>query len=460
MIAVEARGIRVALVGAGPAGFYTAAELLKHENVEVHLFEKLPAPYGLVRYGVAPDHPSIKKITSLFHRIAAHERSRFWGHVNVGSDLTLEQLHEYFDAIVLATGASQSRRLKIPGEDLEGCYPGARFVYWYNGHPDYRTEKIGLSARKAVVVGMGNVALDISRVLLRRPEELALTDIATYALKKLRDSPLDEVVLLGRRGPAQGAFDLKELQTLCELDGVNVEVRGLGEFPANGEQTSGGGGDRVAEKKLAYVQELCAQQRSDHGQGRKLVLQFFASPVAILGNGRVEQLQVESTHLVQNDAGAWVARGRGEFQTLDVQMVIPSVGYQSESVPGAPFDRHRALIANTEGRVMNEAGKRIAGLYVSGWVKRGPTGLIGSNKGDGKETALALLEDLEGVELADLPEPEKLADRLRNQGVRVVDIGDWNYLDMKEREEGARMGKAREKFYSAESMLEALQARS
>ncbi len=449
------RPLRVAIVGAGPAGFYAAAALLaaKGVAVEVDLIERLPAPFGLVRFGVAPDHQRIKRASAAFERTVADPACRFLGNVEVGRDVTVDELLGMYDQVLITTGSASDRKLGIPGEDLAGCHGAAGFVGWYNGHPDFADEHFELSSPRVVVVGVGNVALDVTRILLRDPEELAATDITSYALEALRKSNVREVVLLGRRGPAEAAFDAQELAAIAELDGVDVIVDPAQIEPALAEL---GPHDHMLREKVELMAKLA--ERGPRGAPRRAVLRFLASPVELMGRGgRLEAVRVEDNELLPDPGGHRQAYGTGRFELLPTRLVLRSIGYRAVPIPGVPFDDRAGRIPHRDGRVTDVTGTTVVPrLYVAGWIKRGPTGLIGTNKKDAQETVAGMLED--AAELKNVPHSPRAIDRLLSaRGVRVVGIAEWRLLDALEQQAGRRLGKVREKLVGLESTWDAIE---
>jgi ferredoxin/flavodoxin---NADP+ reductase len=444
----EADRLKIAVVGSGPAGFYAADALLRGAPPsDVDLFERLPVPFGLVRYGVAPDHQTIKRVTVAFERTAALPGFRFFGNVEVGRDVSVEELLGGYHAVLFATGAALDRHLDIPGEDLEGSYAATSFVGWYNGHPDFIDLKFSLAAERAVVVGMGNVALDVARVLLHDRAALAKTDISDVALAALRESPVREVVLLGRRGPAQAAFDQGELEAIADLPGVGVEMDGDVSFEDEADLPS------AARKNLAYLARLKLAGAAP--QPRMLKLRFLASPVELLGEaGRVRSLRIEDNRLV--GAGPNVrAEPTGKIWQLETGLVIRSVGYRGTAIPGMPFEAKRNVIPSSAGRVTDLNGQPLPGLYTSGWIKRGPSGLIGTNKADSKETVELLWRDAEALRGRHRGSMTDVAALLAARGVRVVTFADYRNIDAAEKARGEARGKVRDKLERIPDMLAA-----
>ncbi len=448
--------MRVAIVGAGPSGFYTAAALLAARDVQVtvDLIDRLPTPYGLVRYGVAPDHPKIKEVVRVFERLALDARVRYLGHVDFGRDLDLADLRRHYDQVVFAVGGQSDRRLGVPGEDLAGSLSSTAFVAWYSRHPDFLDLPVDLATPAAAVVGVGNVAIDVARVLAREPDELAATDISDDALAALRAGAVRDVHLLARRGPVQAKCSPAELKELAHLAGVDliVDPRELELDPASRAELAG---DPQAQKNLEILRAAAARGRT--GATRRIHLRFLVSPVELLGaGGRVAGLRLERNRLVEGPSGL-AARGTGEFEALPVGLVVRAVGYRSLPLPGVPFDERAGIIPNAAGRVLDPAsGEPLPGLYVAGWVKRGPTGLIGSNKPDGAETAAAMLADLASAPAAAEPDPAAVDATLAARGCRVVDFPAWQRLDRLEVERGRAAGRARVKFGPVAEMLAAL----
>ena len=450
-----AHPLRVAVIGAGPAGFYTAAELFKQEFAcRVDMYNRLPTPYGLVREGVAPDHQSIKLVTRVFDRIGADERFRFLGNITVGRDISVDELRRFYHMIVYAVGAESDRRLGIPGEDLEGSHPATIFVGWYNGHPEYADLSFDLSHERVVVIGNGNVAVDVTRILARSVEELAMTDVADHALAALRGSGVREVLMLGRRGPAQAKFTSAELKEFGELEGVDVRVDPA-QLELDAESRALVEAERRVRRNVEILQGF-ADGEADR-DGRTIELRFFTSPVEILGDGRVEALRVERNRLEPGPDGRMRAVGTGETEVIECGLVLRSIGYRGVPLPGVPFDEQRGVIPNVAGRVTETpGGPPRPREYAVGWIKRGPTGIIGTNKPDAVETVQSLIEDLPGLEAGEVDtDPGAPIRLLEERDVRVVDFDDWCRIDAAEVARGETEGRPRNKFVRVEEMLRA-----
>ena len=458
----EAQPLRVAIVGAGPAGYYAADHLLRQDSVvvEVDMIDRLPTPYGLVRAGVAPDHQKIKSVTAAFDKVAAHPRFRFYGGVDLGKDITVADLRRHYHQILYSTGAQTDRRMGIPGEDLKGSHPATEFVAWYNGHPDYRDCRFDLSQERAAVVGVGNVAIDVARILCRSPQELATTDIADHALEALRSSRIKEVYLLGRRGPAQAAFTNPEVKELGELADADVTARPeeveLDELSRAAVERSQ---DRAALKKAEILREYAA--RKPGGKSKKLIIRFLVSPVELCGNeaGEVVALRLVRNRLEATAAGTLQAKPTDQFETLPVGLVFRSVGYRGVPLPGVPFHESWGVILNEQGRVLDPDTKQpVVGEYAAGWIKRGPTGVIGTNKPDAAQTVACMMEDLAAGRILKPEEPAAAAaERLiRGRQPRCVSYEDWLKLNELEVSRGRAAGRPRVKFTRVEDMLAAL----
>jgi ferredoxin/flavodoxin---NADP+ reductase len=455
--------LQVAVIGSGPAGLYTAEALIKQAAaldppvaIRVDVLDRLPTPYGLVRYGVAPDHKSIKSIAEYLRNVLEHDGVDFIGGVHLGDDISREDLLAAYDGIVYATGAMRDRHLGIPGEDLPGSIAATDFVNWYCGHPDVDPSAFTLDSEAVAVIGVGNVAVDVARILARNPDELRETDVSQPVLDALMASKVREVHMIGRRGPAQAKFTTKELRELGELPGVDIVV-GDGEadldaFDATGESARLAETDRHVRGNYAVIKDWAS--RAPVGGARRLTIRFWLKPVQILGASSVEALTLERTRL--DAAGSLI--GTGVQETLDVQMVLRSVGYQSVPLAGVPFDERSAVVPNLAGRVLGPDGQPLPGEYVAGWLKRGPTGVIGTNKSDAAETVRSLLADLAGGPGPDdvqLPRagllrmPSTAADAagsplaavLAQRGTRHVSYADWLKIETAEKELATRLGR-------------------
>ncbi len=385
--------LRVAIIGAGPSGFYAAGQLLAvaEPQFAVDLYDRLPTPYGLVRSGVAPDHPKIKSVTKAYDKTTEHERFRFFGHVEFGSDITRAQLLEHYHVVCYTFGTSIDKRMGIPGEVLHGSHAATEFVAWYNGHPDHSGLEVDLQAKQVVVVGAGNVALDVARMLALAPSELEPTDTADRAIDVLSSSGIEEITLLARRGPLQAAFTNPELLEMGELERGDVEVLGaeLDDLSAVALQDA----DKTRRRNVEIIQDYAA--RSKTGKPITVRFRFLASPVELLGDdhGHVRAVRIENNEIVAREDGSLAARGTGTFDEIPAQLVFRSIGYTGQPVGDVPFDERRGLISNEGGRVTDADGTQQVGEYVSGWIKRGPSGVIGTNKKDSQDTVSRILED-------------------------------------------------------------------
>ena len=450
--------IRVAIIGSGPAAFYAAEALLKQPDLQVDMIERLPTPYGLVRGGVAPDHQKIKSVIAIYEKIAAHPGFRYFGNLEYGRHLRRTDLESHFHAILYATGAQTDRRLGIPGEDLRGSHSATEFVAWYNGHPDFRDRVFDLSCERAAVIGMGNVAVDVARILCLTPAQLGETDMADQAIAALSQSRVREVYMLGRRGLVQAAFTTVEVKELGELEAADVIVDAdeCALDPASAEEMAAGRATLKA--KVEIVQGFA--HKTPEGKPRRLRIRFCVSPLEILGDaeGRVRGLEIVRNRLVKDDSGIR-AEPTGEVETLEVGLVFRSVGYKGVPLPELPFDERRGTLPHHKGRVLDAVGGApLKGHYVTGWIKRGPSGVIGNNKADSVETVKELLDDgAKGALLAPgEPDPAAFESLARARQPQVVTFLDWRELDRLEVERGAPQGRPRVKFTSVDEMLEAL----
>ncbi|MGY1770492.1 FAD/NAD(P)-binding protein [Blastococcus sp. SYSU D00813] len=446
------RRLRVAVVGAGPAGIYAAEALTRQSDVPVavDLVDRLPTPFGLVRHGIAPDHLRMRALRDTLHHVLDHEHVRFVGNVEIGADLSLEDLRRHVDAVIYTYGASRDRALGIEGEDLPGSIAATDLVAWYCGHPD--ADRAGIEAavagvRNAVVIGVGNVALDVARVLVRTPEELEPTDMPQHVLDALAAAPVESVTVLGRRGPAQASFTTKELDELGELAGATVVVDPA-DVPGEDEPPPA---DRL---KARNVKVLRGYAGNAPEPGRATVtLRFFARPVRILGEDRVTGIEVERTAV---DAEGR-ATGTGEFTTLPADLVVRSVGYRGLPLPGLPLDTSSNTVPNEAGRVLRD-GAPSAGEYVAGWIKRGPTGVVGTNKHDARETVATLLADVQAGVIGAHGDPDDLVRTLRARGADPVLLPNWKAIDAAEIALGASRGRQRTTMHDRADLLEAARA--
>ncbi len=450
------RPLRVAVIGSGPAGFYAAESLLKRPNLtcSIDIFNRFPTPYGLVRDGVAPDHQSIKSVTRVFDKILENPQVRFFGNVTFGKDISHDEIKRYYDQIIYAVGAQTDRRMGIPGEDFLGSFPATAFVGWYNGHPDYRDLEFDLSCERVVVVGNGNVAMDVTRILAADPDELAKSDIADHALAALRKSKIREIMMLGRRGPAQSSFTNPELKEFGELAGVDVRVD-----PADlaldelSEQSLAE--NRVAAKNMETLREYAL--KTTFPAPRRIYMRFLYSPVEILGeDGKMTGVVIERNQLVPDGKGGLKAIGNGVKDRIRAGMILRSVGYKGQPLADVPFNEANATIANVAGRVVDPATQEpVAGEYVVGWIKRGPSGLIGNNKPDSIATADAMVEDISSVTPIDDEnrDPAKISTLLAERGVVIVNSNDWKKLNEYELNMGKQQGRPRVKVTRVDEML-------
>jgi ferredoxin/flavodoxin---NADP+ reductase len=454
--------LRVAIIGAGPAGFYAADHLLKQSGlvVEVDMYDRLPSPHGLVRVGVAPDHQKIKSVTKAFDKVAARPEFRFFGNVEIGEHVTVEELRNFYHQIVYTTGAQTDRYLDIPGADLQGSHAATEFVAWYNGHPDFRNCRFDLTQERAAVIGVGNVAVDVARILCRTPEELEKTDIADYALEALRHSRVKEVYLLGRRGPVQAAFTTPEVKELGEMADADIVV-----LPEEAEldELSQKALVEADERSLARKVEIIQQysRAESKGKSRRLVLRFLVSPTELIGDeeGRVRAMRIVRNELYLTEAGSLRSRYTDHTEELPAGLVFRSIGYRGVPVPGVPFHDRWGVILNDEGRVLDpETQRPRTGEYTAGWIKRGPSGVIGTNKPDAVETVEHMLQDLRAGQTLQPSQAQATAVEqfIRERQPNYFSYSDWLRLDELELARGAELGRPRLKFTSVEKMLAAL----
>jgi ferredoxin/flavodoxin---NADP+ reductase len=450
---VSERPLRVAVVGSGPAGFYAANALLTADPpAEVDMLERLPTPWGLVRLGVAPDHPKLKEVSRAFERTAQLPGFRFFGNVELGRDVTHEDLVRVYDAVVYAVGAQTDRRLGIPGEDLPGSWSATELVAWYNGHPDFQELAFDLGHERAVVVGAGNVALDVVRMLALTDEELAPTDITDRAAEAIAASPIRELVLLSRRGPAQASFTTPELKELGELAGADVLVDPA-ELELDPASEASLETNTNARRNVEVLRAYAA--RKPAGKPRSIRLRFCVSPTAILGDDRVEGVEIVRNELVAQN-GRISAVPTGQTETIPCGLVFRSIGYHGIPLPDVPFDERSGTIPNDGGRILDGNGAPLPGAYVAGWIKRGPTGVIGTNKKDATETVARLLEDAQSGRLGRSEVgADSIVALLEEHGAEPVVYAGWEAIDALERSRGEPHGRPRVKLCSWDELLAA-----
>ncbi|WP_320838627.1 NAD(P)-binding protein [Zhongshania sp.] len=438
---------KVAIVGSGPSGFYAAEALLKSElNIYVDVFERLPAPFGLVRYGVAPDHPKLKKPINIYETIAAHERFRLLANVEIGRDLAVEDLKKFYDVVIYSCGAQTDRKMDIVGEGIFGSYSSAEFVGWYNGHPDYYGRKFNLEGQSAVIIGQGNVAADLTRMLLKEEEDLSDTDICGYALSCLKNSNIKHVHVVGRRGPAQSKFGNNELRELGKLENVKVIINEHDLIINDATQRELNDRKNISAKKNVELFSAMTQQ-SEMDSDKFLHIHFYADPYEILGEERVSGIRFRKTEL-RGEAFAQYSQSLNEFFDIPCDLVFSSIGYKGKPVKNLPFDEVKGVIPNVQGRVDG-----VDGTFVTGWIKRGPSGTIGSNRACALETVALAEKDMhEGLTDCALRSADIL-DKLIYQGVRVLEFSDWKQIDGAEIIRGELVGKPREKFTTIKDML-------
>ncbi len=453
--------LRVAIVGAGPTGFYAAEHLLKRKDivVEVDMYDRLPTPYGLVRAGVAPDHQKIKSVTKVYARTAKKPGFHFFGNVDLGRDIAHEDLTSHYHQIIYCTGAQTDRYLDIPGADLDGHHPATEFVAWYNGHPDFRDCKFDLSQETAAVIGIGNVAMDVARILCRTREELEQTDIADYALEALANSNIKKVFILGRRGPAQAAFTTPEIKELGEMQDADIFVLpDEAELDELSQEALVSSADRGTARKVEIIQSYADNKPS--GKSKALFLRLLVSPVEMYGDneGRLTGMRLVHNELYATDAGSLRPRSTDRFEDIEAGLCFRSVGYRGVPLPGVPFNDSWGVILNEDGRVIDsESKKPILGEYTAGWIKRGPSGVIGTNKPDALETVNAMMDDLAAGKVLDpaYPAAAEAEQMVRDRQPNYFTFADWEKIDEIELAKGEAQGRPRVKLTTVEEMLEA-----
>ncbi len=450
--------LRVAIVGSGPAGFYAAEHLLARDGVtvEVDMFDRLPTPFGLVRAGVAPDHPKIKSVIRVYQKTAARDGFTFFGNVEIGRDIAAAELSERYHAVIHAYGSPTDRQLGIPGEELPGSHAATEFVAWYNAHPDFADHEFDLSHERVVVIGNGNVAADVVRMLALTREELESTDTADHAIDPLAESGVREIIVLGRRGPAQAAFTNPEVRELGELvdadiviDPAEVELDEISREFVDSEDC-----DPTNHRNLELFRQFSS--REPEGKRKRVVMRFLRSPIEIQGDDKVERIVVGRNELVRDDSGAIRARDTEEREEIECGLVLRSIGYRGIGLEGLPFDESRATIANEGGRAVDpESGEQIPGLYAVGWIKRGPSGVIGTNKKDAHETVNHLFEDLAaGLMPESAAAGEEIVELVAERQPDAVSFAGWEAIDRAETQRGEPHGRPRVKFHRIDEMLE------
>mgnify|MGYP003976481209 FL=1 len=449
---------KIAVIGSGPAGFYAAGELFRQQSweIKVDMFERLPTPFGLVRGGVAPDHQKIKSVQKIYSRIAENENFRFFGNVEFGRDIFQADLLEHYDAVIYSVGSPADRELGIPGEDLSGSHSATEFVAWYNGHPDFCDYKFDLSAKNAFVIGIGNVALDVARILAKTPEELAETDIADYALDALRASQLEDIWLVGRRGPVQAAFSPAELREFMELAEADVVVeQNVLELDAESQQILETDASNDTKKNIEILKQISLRDVS--AKKRRVHFLFLSSPVEISGNDKVEKISLVRNQLLKREDGSLAAQPTEKINEAAAELVFRSIGYHGQPLPDLPFDQKSGTIPNECGQVKDpENGNKLRNReYVAGWIKRGPSGVIGTNKQDAVETVHRMLETFlnEKMEAGKNCTNPDIVALLENRNVKYVSFADWKLIDVHETEAGQKQGRPRVKLTSIAEML-------
>ena len=451
--------MKIAVIGSGPAGFYAAGELFRQQSwsIKVDMFDRLPTPFGLVRGGVAPDHQKIKSVTKIYSRIAENENFRFFGNVEFGSDINRSDLLELYDALIYAVGSPSDRSLGIPGEELPGSHSATEFVAWYNGHPDFREHKFNLSVKDVFVIGMGNVALDVARILAKTPEELSKTDIADYALETLFESQIEDIWLVGRRGPLQAAFTPVEAREFLELESADVMLEGGPlKLDAESQRILETDASKDTKKNIEILKQI--SEKNSSNKKKRVHFLFLASPLEILGNGCVEKIRMVRNELVKRDDGSLRPQATGDFMEENAGLIFRSIGYHGNPLADVPFDHNSGTIPNECGQIIDEDQDKSLRTreYVAGWIKRGPTGVIGTNKQDAVETVHRMLETFlqEKIEPRQQTDSSGIESLLKERNVDYVSFEDWKLLDEYETEAGQEQERPRVKVTSIEKMLE------
>ena len=456
---------KIAVIGSGPAGFYAAGELFRQQSwsIKVDMFDRLPTPFGLVRGGVAPDHQKIKSVTKIYSRIAENENFRFFGNVEFGSDIHRSDFLELYDALIYAVGSPSDRSLGIPGEELPGSHSATEFVAWYNGHPDFREHKFNLSAKDVFIIGMGNVALDVARILAKTPEELSKTDIADYALETLFESQIEDIWLVGRRGPLQAAFTPVEAREFLELDSADVILEGGPlKLDAESQRILETDASKDTKKNIEILKQI--SEKNSSNKKKRVHFMFLASPLEILGNGGVEKIRMVRNQLVKRDDGSLRPQATGELMEENAGLIFRSIGYHGNPLVDVPFDHNSGTIPNECGQIIDEDQDKSLRTreYVAGWIKRGPTGVIGTNKQDAVETVHRMLETFlqEKIEPGQQPDISGIEALLKERNVNYVSFEDWKLLDAYETDAGQAQERPRVKVTSIDEMLEIIREKN
>ena len=451
----------IAVIGSGPAGFYATGELFRQQSwsIKVDMIDRLPTPYGLVRGGVAPDHQKIKSVTKIYNRIAENENFRFFGNVEFGSDILRSDVLEFYDAVIYAVGSPSDRSLGIPGEELPGSHSATEFVAWYNGHPDFREHKFNLSVKDVFIIGMGNVALDVARILAKTPEELSKTDIADYALETLFESQIEDIWLVGRRGPLQAAFTPVEAREFLELDSADVMLEGDHlRLDTESQRILETDASKDTRKNIEILKQI--SEKNSSNKKKRVHFLFLASPLEILGNDRVEKIRMVRNELVMQDDGILRPQATGDLMEENAGLIFRSIGYHGNPLVDVPFDHNTGTIPNECGQIIDEHKDKslCTREYVAGWIKRGPTGVIGTNKQDAVETVHRLLETIlqEQIEPRHQIDSSGFESLLKERNVDFVSFEDWKLLDEYETESGQAQERPRVKVTSIEKMLETI----
>lgn len=446
----ENNQLRIAIIGAGPSGMYAADALFKSKlNVRVDAFDRLPTPYGLLRGGVAPDHQKMKSVAAYYDRVAANENFHFYGNVRVGIDISINEIEAYYDAIVISCGAESDKQLGIAGEDLDGSYAATAFVGWYNGHPDYQSLSFNLQAKTAVIIGQGNVAIDVTRILSKTQAELANSDITHAAMEALKNSQIEDIYLVGRRGPVQSAFTKMEIEELGHLENCDIVVDKK-DMEIGAACIKELEGNNKAQKNYEVLKAF--SERELTGKPKRIHVKFFRSPLELSGTKAVESIKLGVNQLY-GEAGSQSAKTTGESEIIDCQLVLRSVGYKGIGIHGVPIESRLGVIPNIKGQVTKEDGTLLPHLYVTGWIKRGPSGVLGTNKPDSTETINTLLSNLEKLPVAKKRNTDELLQLFKEKAIRYVTFSDWQKIDAEEKRRGESTGKPREKFTSVKDIL-------